>query len=249
MKILFLDTENSPNVSYTWGKYEQDVIDFKKEWFMMSFAYRWMGEKKTKVKCLPDYGTFDNDFGLISDLWDLLDEADVVVGHNIDRFDVRKINARLLFHGFKPPKPFKTVDTLKLARKHFMLNSNKLNDLAKYLNVGNKIDTGGFSLWLQCMSGDTAAWKKMCEYNRKDVDLLIGVYEELKIWHPTHPNINILNENLDENCQHCPTCGSSNLQRRGTYVTKLSKAQRYQCQDCGAWSRGTLSRVSEIKIV
>ena len=34
-----------------------------------------------------------NDFEICKELWKLLDEADVVIGHNGDAFDIKKTNA------------------------------------------------------------------------------------------------------------------------------------------------------------
>lgn len=246
MKVLFLDVENSPNLSYTWGKYEQDVIAFEREWNMLSFAYKWQGTKKVKAFSLPDFKLYKkdltNDKALLVQLWSLLDEADVVIGHNIDRFDIRKINARFLRHGINPPAPYKTVDTLKLSRKYFSLNSNKLNDVSKYLGIGKKVETGGFSLWLRCMSGDIKAWNTMVKYNKQDVLLLEEVYTHLKSWHTGHPNANLYNETTHK----CPVC-AGNTQKRGFLFTRVGKYQRHQCTSCGAWSKGI--KVNKDKVI
>lgn len=242
-KILTLDIENSPNVSYTWGKYEQNVIDFQREWYMLTFSYKWKHERTVKAYSLPDFKTFKKDITsdkeLISALWHLLDEADIVVGHNVDRFDLRKINARFLAHGMKAPSPYKTVDTLKIARKYFFLNSNKLDHIGKYMGLGEKIDTGGFSLWLACMAGDKKAFKKMVRYNKNDVALTEKVYEELKSWATNHPNVNALTGVQDA----CPKCGEKKLQRRGFSIAGGRKRQRHQCMSCGGWSQGKLEKL------
>ncbi len=241
--ILILDVENSPNVSYTWGKYEQNVIDFQKEWYMLSFAHKWLGDKTTKAHALPDFkgykGNKTNDKLLLKQLWLLLDKADIVIGHNVDRFDLRKINARFLQHGFPPPAPYKTVDTLKIARKYFFLNSNKLGHIGKYLGIGSKIDTGGFDLWLSCMGGDMTAWKKMVKYNKNDVALTERVYLELLPWISNHPNVNSLTGVQDA----CPKCGAKDLQRRGfSIMSGGRKRQKMQCMSCAGWSQGKIEK-------
>lgn len=241
-KILFLDIENSPNISYTWGKYDQNVIDFQQEWYMLSFAYKWFGDKTTRAFSLPDFKTYkkekSNDGLLLKQLWMLLDEADIIIGHNVDRFDIRKINARLLAHGYPPPSPYKTVDTLKVARKYFFMNSNKLAHIGRYLGVGEKIATGGFDLWLSCMGGDMKAWKKMVEYNKNDVTLTERVYKQLQPWIATHPNVNALTGVKEA----CPKCGEKDLQRRGYAISGSGKRQRFQCVSCGGWSQGKIEK-------
>lgn len=243
-RIALIDLETAPNLGYTWGKYEQNVIRFVKEWFLLSFAVKWYGgEGKTKVYALPDFPGYDedraNDSQLVAKLWEVLDEADLVIAHNGDRFDLRKSNARFLFHGMNPPSPYRTVDTLKLVRKHFALNSNKLDDVAKLLGLGRKAETGGFELWEACMAGDRAAWRKMTRYNGQDVDLLEKIYERLRPWHATHPAIATLHAGLT-----CPACGSTEMQKRGFDLVGQKKIQRFQCSGCGKWSRGKSAKAA-----
>lgn len=244
MKILIFDIETSPNLGWVWGKWEQNVVSFKENWYIMSFAYKWLDESKTYVKSLPDYPIYKksktDDKELVSDLWDLFDEADVIIAHNGDQFDVKKANTRFLMHGFAAPSSYKTIDTKKVAKKYFRFDSNKLDDLGEYLQLGRKIDTGGFDLWLECMAGNMKAWKKMCKYNVQDVILLEKVYLELRNWMTNHPNSNV----FDNTEGSCPTCGSTNVQKRGHGVTTISKYQRYQCQDCGSWSRGKIEKTN-----
>lgn len=239
-KILLFDIETAPNLAFVWGKYEQDVLEYKNEWYILSFAYKWIDEKKTHTEALVDYSTYkkdpQNDKELVNKLWNLFNEADLVIAHNGDSFDIKKVNARFLFHGLKPPAPFKSIDTKKVARKAFNLNSNKLDDIGNYLGVGRKLKTGGWELWSECLKGNRKAWKTMVEYNKQDVVLLEKVYNVLKVWHPTHPNINI----LGSGCDGCPVCSSMKVQKRGFSALGVNKRQRYQCQDCGKWFHGDI---------
>ena len=238
-KILLFDIENSPNLSYTWGKHEQEVIDFEKEWYMLSFAYKWLGDRTVKAYSLPDFKTYKkdktNDKELLKELWKLLDEADIVVGHNSNKFDIRKTNARLLLNGFSKPSPYKTVDTLKEARKHFFFNSNKLDHLCTHLGIGKKVPTGGFGLWLSCMSGDIKAWKKMVRYNKNDVIILERLYLLLRPWVINHPNRAL----MDGKERACPACSSEKIHSNGFAYTQVGKFRRWRCLNpiCGANSQ------------
>ena len=99
--------------------------------------------RKSIVKALCDYPEYDanldNDFFLVKDLRNLFDEADVLIAHNGDRFDVRKAQARMVAYSMKPPSRYQTIDTLKAARKYFKFESNRLNDLGQYLGIGKKL--------------------------------------------------------------------------------------------------------------
>jgi hypothetical protein len=236
-KIALFDIETAPNLSYVWGHYEQNVLDVRVPWYILCFAYKWLGESRVTTHALPDYRHYnrdkENDAGLCKDLWSVFDQADIVIGHNGDRFDIRKANARFIAHGLAPPSPFKSIDTLKIARRHFKFDSNKLNDLGKYLSVGRKLPHTGFHLWHGCMTGEAKSWRLMRRYNARDVELLEKVYVQLRPWASGHPNLNAYTEKKD-----CPACQSSDVIRRGYEVSKTRKYQRWHCKDCGHWFRG-----------
>lgn len=234
-KILAFDIETSPLLTYTWGTYQQDVIKVVKEWRIISFAYKWVGEKSTKVYALPDFPLYkkqpENDIELIKKLHELFDQADIILGQNSDSFDIKKVNARFIFHGMTPPSPYKTIDTLKVARKNFKFTSNRLGELGEYLGLGKKEETGGFKLWDQCLQGDMKAWAKMKKYNKRDVDLLEAVYLRLRPW-IKNVRLTIFAEGT------CPSCMSENVQRRGYDSSNSLWYQRFRCNDCSAWFRG-----------
>lgn len=234
-RILFLDIENSPSLGWAWAKYDVNVIDFKTDWYLLSFAWRWADEKAIHVRGLIDYSGFhrdmEDDRRLTEALWKLLDSADLVIGHNLDRFDIRKINTRFLAHGMPPPSPYRTLDTLKVAKRYFRFDSNRLDDLGRCLGVGRKLQHTGFELWRNCMVGQKAAWALMKRYNKQDVALLIKVYYLLRAWAGNHPNVN-------RGEVACPKCGSPKIQKRGFEFTLLRRKQRFQCQVCRGWFSG-----------
>ena len=238
-KILFLDIETAPITGLSWGIFETNLMHVIEPTFMLCFAYKWLGKSKVHTKALCDYPGYrknkKSDKSLVKDLWGVLDSADVVIAHNGDAFDIKKTNARFVVHGLAPPTPYKTVDTLKIARRHFKFDSNKLDNLGGYLNVGRKLPHTGKHLWLGCMSGDAKAWSQMVRYNAQDVRLLERVYEKIKAWSPSHP---ILTAIAPQKTTACPTCLSHNVQRRGWNIAKVKKTPRFQCSDCGHWFSG-----------
>lgn len=239
-KILLFDIETMANKAYVWGKYDQNVISFDAHWYLLTFAYKWLGEKRVHAYALPDFKTFKkdktNDRELVVKLWELFNEAQVVIAHNGDAFDIKKAQALFVKHKLTPPKPFKSIDTKKVAKRYFRFDSNKLDDLGEYLGLGRKIETGGFDLWLDCaVNNVSSAWKKMVDYNKQDVALLEDVYLTLRPWMSDHPNHNVYNDTVDQ----CPTCGGE-LKEMGYLPTRTSKHQLFQCNECGAWSKKTL---------
>jgi len=225
-KILLYDIETEPNLAYVWAKYQQDVIAFEREWQILSFSYKWRGQKK--IHFHQKQGSSDK--SLCKKLHDLFNRADLVIGHNSNKFDNKKVMARLIFHGFPPPKPFATVDTLVVARKYFKFNSNRLNDLGVYLGIGEKTPNMPFSVWEGCIKGSKKAWNKMKVYNKRDIELLEGVYDLFLPWMQSHPNLSLL-----DNARNCPTCGSDNLIKQGRRATHKGLQQQFKCYDCGGW--------------
>jgi DNA polymerase III, epsilon subunit and related 3''-5'' exonucleases len=241
-KIALLDIETAPNLGYTWGKWEQNVIAFERQWFMLSYAWKWLEAPEIYCKGLNDYKDYSkdpySDRRLLQDLWQVFDEADIIVAHNGDAFDVKKSNARFIIHDLLPPSTYKTFDTLKAAKKHFKFESNKLGDLGEYLEVGSKLPHTGFSVWKGCMAGDEASWKTLKEYNIQDVLLLERVYLKLRPWAVGHPNLTIYGDK-----EGCHTCGSHNVQRRGFNYAKVQTRQRWRCNDCGSWYSGKIEKI------
>jgi len=241
-RLLFIDIETAPVIAAVWTLYEASAIWVERDTFILSFAARWGDQKKTKTYALPDYPSYKrdkfNDKALCVELHKMLGEADVVIAHNGDAFDLKKINARLAVHGFRPPAPFKTIDTLKIARSKFKFDSNKLDNIGRYLGKGRKLAHTGAKLWRDCINGDEKAWRIMRRYNARDVDLLFDVYQELKAWAPNHPNLR-----LYDNRPGCPKCGSENVKRRGYNVNRVNRVERFQCYGCGGWYTGKVVKV------
>ena len=237
-KILLWDVENTHNIVATFGMWNVNIThkQILQEWFMLCAAWKWLGEKKiSSVSLLDDIPRFKKDFTddyfVIKTLHGVLSEADAIVAHNGDKFDLRKFNARAVKHGLKPIPKMVTIDTLKIAKQHFNFNHNKLDYLGHYLGVGQKIDTD-IELWLDCLKGDVNAIKKMVVYNKGDITLLENVFRILAPYAEAKLNFN----HFFGEGHVCPTCGSEDLQRRGFRLTRVSKFQRFQCNSCGAWS-------------
>lgn len=233
-KILFADLELSPNLGYSWGgKWEVNILDYAKEWQIISIGWKWEGGK-TQVVCMGDFPDKD-DRRLVLKLYDLFQEADIIICHNGDSFDIKKAKTRFLFHGLPPTKQLITIDTKKIAKKYFSFNSNSLDDLGKHLGLGRKVHHEGFELWLKCMSGNKSAWRRMKKYNAGDVDLLEKIYQKLRPWVSGHPNIALMN-----NGEGCPNCGNETFRSDGIRYTLKRKYRRLQCTKCFARFQGSL---------
>lgn len=246
--IINLDIETAPTLGYVWGMYEQNVLEVKEDFIILSTAIYDVNTGKTRAYSLPDFKLYKkdklDDRELVMAVWEELDKADIVVGHHIDNFDIKKLNVRFLKHGLTPPSPFRTIDTKKLAKKHFMFDSNKLDELARFLGIGRKLQTKGKDTWFGCMKGDMASWKDMVKYNIHDVILDNEVYNFLSPW--ATGGINFATMTGEDMVCTRVGCGSKRLQSRGDYTSGRGVGKRYQCQDCGKWMQGPAHKIVNI---
>lgn len=227
--ITFFDIETGPLKISSWSTWEATALRVEEDWELLSFAYK-KNEGKTKVLSLNQ---FKNEKDFVKELWKLFDESDILVAHNGDSFDIKKSQAKFAQYGLLPPSPFKTIDTLKIAKSSFKFTSNRLDALGELLGVGRKVKHNGIDLWFGCLDGDEKSYKLMRRYNKQDVDLLYAVYQRLKPYMKSHPNLAIY-----EGILGCGTCKSTNIQLRGFGYNKSSYYRRFQCKDCGSWGKG-----------
>ncbi len=237
-RILFFDLESTPSIVAAFGRWKQNIAPnavIREGGYLLSAAWKWLGEHEVHSKVLtPDQAIDGDDLAIVCQLYDAFEQADLIVAHNGDKFDLPLFKTRLLANGLPAPKRVRTVDTLKIA-KQLKFNSNKLDSLGNYLSSGRKIETTGMSLWLRCMDGDEQALAEMQEYNVQDVYLLEQVYMQLRAFDSRAPNLGVY---YDDGDIHCPVCGSTHIESTGnTVVTNLSVFLELECKECGNKSR------------
>ncbi len=232
-RILTIDIETSPNMAHVWSLWNVNVglNQLLESGEVICFAAKWYGEKK--VHYYSNY--HDGHEAMVLAAHELLSQADIVVHYNGKRFDIPHLNREFLEAGLEPPAPYVQVDLYQTAKSKFRFPSNKLDYIAQTLNIGAKTSHAGHQLWLDCLAGSKTAWKTMKQYNIHDVELTERLYVKLHPWIQPHPNVNLYRDVLEEGC---PSCGSAELRREGTAKTTVGVYQRYQCRDCGKWSRG-----------
>lgn len=236
-KILLIDIETIPNTVTSWSLKVDGYLDHDNilvERSIICIAWKWLGSEKihsasvlshpSKRKGVPDAGVLTKIHGALS-------QADAIIAHNGDRFDVPWILTRLLLTDLPPLPPIPTIDTKLIAKRRFLFNSNRLDYLGKFLGVGQKIKTD-FGLWLRAMKGSKKAIEEMVRYNREDVALLERVYLKLR----PHVPAQKVNRNLWASEPVCPSCGSPDLAPRGIGRNRVSEYRRMNCRSCGAWS-------------
>ena len=229
IKRLFWDIETSPNIMFSWrAGYKLNLThdNIIQERAIICICYKWEGEDE--VHSLQwDRG---DDRELVKEFSEVAAEADEMVAHNGNKFDLKWFNTRNLIHNLPPIPQYKTVDTLTIARKHFYLNSNRLDYLGKILLREGKINTN-FDLWKRiCLDNEPSAMREMVQYCKKDVELLERIWRKLAPYDTPKTHAGVF-AGLDR--WTCPHCASENVKVSKTRPTPKGIVQKQmQCKDC-----------------
>jgi DNA polymerase elongation subunit (family B) len=237
IKRLFFDIETSPNIGLFWSAGYKLNIGYEniiKERAIICICYKW--EDEDKLYSL----TWDNnqdDKEMLKEFIEIANQADEIVGHNGDKYDLPWIRTRCLFHSIPMFPTYVTIDTLKYARSKFNFNSNKLDYIGKFLGLGEKISTS-YDLWKNILlDKNEKSLNEMVEYCKGDVVLLEKIYNKMSSYIPHKTHVGMLNGG---EIYSCPSCSSTNLlfSKKRISATGINKIQR-QCKNCGKYSTVT----------
>jgi hypothetical protein len=232
MEVYVWDLHSKQNQYISYG----NVIKGRS---VLSWAARWLFEPEIMSEVATvEEARARKDKRVLYEMWNLLENADIIIAHNAQQFDVRRLNARFILNGYGPPMPYRVIDTLTEARKTFAFESNKLDDLNEQFGLSKKLPTD-FDLWARCVTGDASALKEMETYNRSDVVALEELYLVLRPWIKGHPPVSLYLDTID--AEYCPTCESPNLDWCGRYSTPAGLYESFRCIGCGAVGRSRYS--------
>lgn len=239
-RILVYDIETAPMLAHVWKMWDNNVglNQLVEDWYILSFAAKWLGEDEIFYYDQRNEPDQTDDSFILSKLWDLLNEADFVIGQNIKKFDTKKVNARFIMSGFPKPSTYRQIDTMLIARDQLGMTSNKLEYLAGKLcpeHVKSKHSKfPGHEMWVECMKGNIEAWEEMEAYNRDDILATEALYNVLSSWDSKLPNFDVYVDGLLDmsEWEHC-----------GYVYSQLAKYKRYRNKVTGQQRR---SRVNEL---
>jgi DNA polymerase elongation subunit (family B) len=243
MKILHIDIETAPMLAAVW-QLRTDYIPIGhiiKDGYTLCFAAKWEGTNKVIFDSVHESKPKD----MIKRAYDLIGQADAICHYNGAKFDMPILNREFLLQGLKPVD-IVNIDLLRVVRKNFRFDSNKLDYVSQRLGLGAKTKHVGMQLWRDCMDGDDNAWAIMKKYNKQDVILLESLYHKLLPWIDNHPNMNHFKDTGDSVCRNC---GSKKITKYGFKMTATGVFQRYQCQGCGRINRSRKQSVKSIGVV
>lgn len=223
MNLVAWDLETS-NLSASFGS-------------IICAGFKTVGEGKPVVLDISQYSgdILQAEKKLVKDLSEVLLDADCWLTWFGTYFDIPYLNTRLLYHNLPVlPANFAHIDGWKTAKNRLKLGNNRLNTVQQFLNLDDEKTHIKGEMWILALSGNKKAMKYLVDHCYQDVLVLEQAYERLKPLIIDHPNRGLL-----DGRGGCGICGGEKLQKRGFHITRTRKYQRFQCQDCGSWSKGT----------
>lgn len=241
-RILIFDSEIAKTLYATYPSYKPVKLraeDIIQDWFTICTAWKWVGSKKINcVSIIDDKKRYEknkfDDYHVIKTFYDVIKEADVIVGHNMERFDWQKFMERVICHRLPPLPAPKIVDSMKMAKK-FGFSYKSLAYLTKRLNLREKLKNGGNDMWNAIVQGKGREHVEECVvYCKGDIEPAEDLYNRLA---PYVPNSMLPNMNLyrGTGVQCCPCCSSNEFTKDGFLYTPTTKKQRYHCNECGKY--------------
>lgn len=236
-KVLIYDIETSYVMARIWRagrditvNHDQVCGDFLEgRSRIICVAYKWAHEKQTHI--MHSGLRFEKEAQLIERFDKIVGEADVVLAHNGDHFDMKHFNTGRLLHGLPPVMWPTSEDTLKILRKNFNLPSNRLDYVAKRL-IGKGKDVISFEDWVKVIElRDKAAREKMFKYCKRDVVALDAIAKIIMPYVTTTLSRASARKNL-EVCSNI-LCGKSTVIKFGYHPSPKGKVQKYRCNSCG----------------
>jgi hypothetical protein len=249
-RIATLDIETSPITAYVWGLFKVNVglNQIVQEWTILSYCLKHLGRAKLVYWDTSGMADPRDDTALLNKLYADLSNLDIVIAQNGVAFDLKKINARFIERGYPPLPPIKVIDTMLVAKDVAKFTSNKLDWLSRHLTDTPKYHHSqfpGMELWTECLKGNPKAWKEMRKYNCIDVPATEELYLKLRPYMRGHPN---LANYYDDELVRCPRCASTAVVPSTTpELTQTGRYTRYQCTNCGGYSRSRYTQNSKAK--
>lgn len=248
-KILLWDIENSGMlVENVWNLFEPrlNYSQVVGDAFILSWSAKWLYDDKMYSDVVtPNEVKNRDDMRVVSSLYRMLDDADIIVGHNIDGHDIPKVNSRLIYYGINPPMYDRSIDSYKVAKSLFSFPSNSLDNINKYLGLEEKVHNNP-GLWEKCVhDADEKSLHKLKKYNEQDALCVEALYLRMLPWIKNHPNWIVYGQSMDG--ETCPQCGKSgNIEWRDDKLNKgIYRVAR--CTYCGAPIRSSIKEGSKSK--
>lgn len=230
IKRLFFDIEKAPCIGWFWRpgfKLRIGADQVIKESKIICISWKWQNEDKVHhLKWDKD----QDDKKLLEKFVQVIGDADEIVAHNGDKYDMKEFRTRCIKHGVLIFPKYRTLDTLKKARQYFNFPSNRLDEIGRFLECGRKVETRK-GLWQDvCLNNDRKALTEMVEYCDGDVLLLEEIFYAFTPYIDHNTNFAV---KLGKDKWACPDCASESVSLSHTDTTPMGYIKRHmKCHDC-----------------
>jgi DNA polymerase elongation subunit (family B) len=232
--VLLLDMELSYGLAYVFPSKKPQYVSasqFKYRQFAVCAAYKWEHEVSTYcIKITDDMARFSENhrdsYIIAKKLHEVMTEADVIVAHNGDAFDIKWANTLFADYDLGPIPEKKSIDTLKVARKYFNFEGNSLSDLLRRFGLGSKAAKPD---WQKLTDGCEKEIAKAAKYCKIDVIKLEKIYKKLRPFIRKMPHHRPSGGFIVQ----CHACLSKNIKSNGKSFDGKGLYQRVRCGECG----------------
>jgi uncharacterized protein YprB with RNaseH-like and TPR domain len=232
-KRLFFDIETSFNIGvffstgYNLNINPEQIV---KERAIICISYKWEGENEI-YNITWDENQCDKK--LLEKFITILNESDEAIAHNGDRFDIKWLRTRCLYHNIPMFPQYQTLDTLKMARSNFYFNSNKIDYIAKFLGIEGKLPHSGLDMWKKiCLHNDKEELQNMINYCNQDVKILEEVYNKMKNYIKPKTHFGVLEDKEKFTCPECGNHDSKLIRTRTTAAGAIRKQMKCNNKNC-----------------
>jgi len=243
-RILILDCERLDGITqqHWW-----DRGDLKQRYVHHETVIR---EPRTTIVCAKWYDQPDvirlaewdkggrNRF--LRSVYQLLCDADIVVGHNIDGADIPWLKGDLfvprighpLRPRFRPLPPFKTVDTLKVLRREFKTGVpfKSLAAFCQIVGLPGKTDHYDREAMERAVAGSREDRERLVEYCAGDVIATEWLYDWQRPHIKNHPAVFVDGQ---DRLMTCRACGGETKPIAKRYVADVFTYTVRRCVRCG----------------
>lgn len=242
MKVLYFDLETAPCKGWFWRpgfRVRLTMKNVREPGKIICASWKWKGKKKVHR---ADWGKDKDDKLVLEPLVEAMNEADLIIAHNGDRFDIRWVRARCLANGIMSLPRWQTMDTLKSLRANLELPSYRLEDVCEYYDLPYKKMKVDGDLWEEIVFGEGERMEEMLEYCDADILALESVHEFIEKVVPSKMHVGVAEGGEKWSC-NC--CGSEHVKHHMQRTTKTGIIKHsMKCKNCGSYY--TINGVSYI---
>lgn len=241
-KILIVDVERLPGITkqFWW-----DRADLKNRYIHYESIER---QPRTTIVCAKWYDQPDViklcewDPGgrrkFLRNVHNLLSQADILVGHNIDNADRPWLAGDLYIEANLPPlPPLKTVDTLKVLRREFKSGApfKSLDAFCQIVGIDSKTDRYDREAMERAVSEKSVDDRaRLVAYCVGDVLATQGLYDFLRPYIANHPALFVDGKDFLTVCHRCGY-DTEPIPRR--FIANVLTYSMRRCTQCRAYSR------------